>query len=73
MVERIQFRFSDRFFLVRYDEPNIDGLILMSGCHRACAGEDLNKAKIPHCLVTGEDDFDNLIAWLKSVDRKGVL
>ena len=71
MMERIQFRFNDRFLFLRHDEPDIDVLILMSGCHRACAAEDLNTRRIPHCLVTGEDDFDSLIDWLKSLDRKG--
>jgi len=71
MMERVQFRFGDRFLFLRHDEPDIDALILMSGCPRACAGEHLDTAKIPHYLVTGEDDFDNLISWLKSLDRKG--
>jgi len=72
MMERVQFRSNDRFLFLRHDEPDIDVLILMSGCHRACAGENLNITKIPHCLVTGEDDFNSLIDWLKSLDRKGV-
>ena len=71
MMERIQLRFNDRFLFLRHDEPDIDVLILMSGCPRACAAEDLNTTKIPNCLVTGEDDFDSLIDWLKSLDRKG--
>jgi hypothetical protein len=71
MMERIQFRFSDRFLFFRYDEPDIDLLILMSGCHRACAGDDLDSTNIPHCLVTGENDFDKLVGWLKSLDQKG--
>jgi len=71
MIQRVQFRFNDRFLFLRHDEPDIDVLVLMSGCHRACAGKDLNTAKIPHCLVTGENDFDTLINWLKSLDQKG--
>ena len=71
MIERIQFRFSDRFFFLRHDEPDTDALILMSGCHRACAGEDLNIANILHFFVTAEDDFDSLIDWLKLLERKG--
>ncbi len=73
MVERIQFQFNDHFSFLRYDELDLNLLILMSGCQRACAGENLDRTRIPYCSVTGEDDFDNLIAWLKSVDRKGVL
>jgi hypothetical protein len=71
MIQRVQFRFNDRFLFLRHDEPDIDVLVLMSGCHRACAGKDLNTAKIPHCLVTGENDFNNLINWLKSLNQKG--
>jgi hypothetical protein len=71
MIERVQFRFNDRFFSLHHDEPDIDVLVLMSGCHRACAGRDLNIAQIPNFSVTGENDFDNLINWLKSHDQKG--
>jgi hypothetical protein len=71
MIERIQFRFNDRFFFLRHDEPHIDVLILMSGCHRACAGENLNTKKIPYYSVTGENHFNSLINWLKSLDQRG--
>jgi hypothetical protein len=71
MIQRVQFRFNDRFLFLRHDEPDIEVLVLMSGCHRACAGKDLNTAKIPRCSVTGENDFDTLINWLKSLDQKG--
>jgi hypothetical protein len=71
MIEQVQFRFNDRFLFLRHDEPGIDVLVLMSGCRRACAGQDLNTAKIPHCSVTEENDFGNLINCLKSLDQKG--
>jgi hypothetical protein len=71
MIERVQFRFNDRFLFLRHDEPDIDVLVLMSGCHRTCAGKDLDLTKITHCPVTGENDFDTLIKWLKSLDQKG--
>ncbi len=71
MIERVQFRFNNRFLFLRHGDPDIDVLVLMSGCHRACASKDLNPAEIPNCSVTGENDFDNLINWLKSLDQKG--
>ncbi len=71
MMERVQVRFSDRFIFLRHDEPDMDALILVGGCHRLCAEEDLDSATIPHCLVTGEDDFNSLIDWLNLLDRKG--
>jgi len=70
MVERVQFQFKDRFSFLRHDEPEIDGLILMSGCQTGCA-EDLNSTRIHSCSVTRENDFENLIDWLKSFDQKG--
>jgi hypothetical protein len=71
MIERVRFRFDDRFLFLRHDEPDLDVLILMSGCHRACAGNDLDLTRIPHCSVAGEMDFDTLINWVKSLDQKG--
>lgn len=70
MMERVQFRLSDRFLMVR-DEPDVDLLILVSGCKRACAEESLETMKTPACPVTGEADFDNLIHWLKSFSQGG--
>jgi len=71
MIERVQFRLNARFLFLRHDEPDLDVMVLMSGCHRVCAGQDLNPMGIPNCSVTGDDDFDALINWLKSFDQKG--
>jgi hypothetical protein len=71
MIERVQFRFSDRFLFLRHDDPGIDVLILMSGCYRACAGENLNTTKIPRCSITGANDLESLVNWLESLGQKG--
>jgi hypothetical protein len=73
MIHRVQFRINDRFLFLHHEEPDIDALVLVSGCHRACAGKDLNPTKITFFSVTGESDFDRLIDWLKSLDQKGDL
>jgi len=70
-IERVQFRLNDRFLFLRHDDPDIDALVLMSGCPRACASRDLNPTGIPHCSITGENDFEILMNWLKSLDEKG--
>jgi hypothetical protein len=70
IVQRIQSRLNGRLLFVRYDEQNIDGMVFMSGCHRACAAQDLNK-DVPHCSVKGEDDAGTLLNWLKSLTGKG--
>ena len=69
MIERIQFRFNDRFLFLRHDGPDIDVLVLMSGCHRACAGRDLNPIEIPHYSITEENGFGGLVDWLRGVDE----
>jgi hypothetical protein len=71
MIERVKFRFNDRFLFLRHDDPDIEVLALVSGCHRACASQDLDLTGIPHCSATGENDFDTLVKWLKSLDQKG--
>ena len=70
MIEGIQLQFNNRFLFLCHDDPDIDGLILMSGCQTGCA-EDLNTTRIHSCSVTGEKDLDHLIDWLKSLDQKG--
>lgn len=71
MADRIKFRFNDRFIFLRHDEPDIEALILMSGCPRACACQDLNNNKILQCSITGANDLEKLMNWLKSLDQKG--
>ena len=71
MIERVQFRFNDRFLFLRHDEPDIEVLVLMNGCHRACASQDVNPAGILYYSITGENDFGILMDWLKSLDQKG--
>ena len=71
MIERVKFRFDDRFIFLCHDEPNIDVFILVNGCQRACASKDLNPLKIPLYSVTGENDNEKLIDWLNVLDGKG--
>ena len=71
MMEGVQFRFNDRFLFLRHDEPDIEGMVLMSGCHRACASRDFNSTEILCCSITGENGFDTLMNWLKSLNQKG--
>lgn len=71
MIERIKFRFNDRFLFLRHDEPEAEVMVLMSGCQRACAGRDFNPKAVSHYSVTGEKDFENLVGWLTSLNEKG--
>jgi len=71
IIRKIRSKLEDQILFLRYDEPGVDGLVLMSGCHRACANQDVNPTGIPHGSAIGENDFENLMDWLTSLDEKG--
>jgi len=71
MIQHVQSRLGKRFlFLSRY-RKDAEVLILMNGCPKACTLEDSEPPEIPYCSVTGEDDFEILMDWLKSLPEKG--
>jgi hypothetical protein len=71
MIQHVQSRLGKRFlFLSRY-RKDVEVLILMNGCSKACTLEDSKPPEIPYCSVTGEDDFEILMDWLKSLPEKG--
>lgn len=71
IVQRAQSQFNHQFVFVHHDQQDIDGMILMSGCPRACSAQDLGRT-INHFSVTGENDFESLMDWLKLLaDIKG--
>ncbi|MBS3907883.1 MAG: hypothetical protein KGZ49_12695 [Syntrophaceae bacterium] len=69
IVRRVQSQLNDRFFFLSYDRPDIDVMILLSGCQRTCAAQDLNRT-ISHYSVAGENEFEALMGWLKSLTAK---
>lgn len=71
IVRRVQSQLNHHFLFLRHDQPDVDGMILMNGCQKACAAETLNQT-LPCYSVTGENDFKALMAWLKSLAAKGV-
>jgi len=71
MIHRVQFRFNDQFLFLRHDEPDIEVMLLVSGCPRACANKNSNHPKVPSRSIVGESDFKSLIDWLVALDEKG--
>jgi len=70
-VERLKNQLGDCFLFLPSKEPNIDLLVFVSGCLRGCAFEEGTKKVIPYFSATQEGDFDHLISFLKSFDKKG--
>jgi hypothetical protein len=71
IVDKIQFRFGDKFLFHRYSEQEGEALILVSGCHRTCAGQGLHQEQNSCYSLTGEGDFETLIEWLTTLEEKG--
>ncbi len=62
---------DERFLFLSPKEPDLDLLIFVSGCLRACALMESDPKTIPYYSITQEGDFENMISILKSCDEKG--
>jgi hypothetical protein len=71
MIKKVQFRLGDRFFFHRIGDEEVEALVLVSGCQRACAGRGLNQEKKTCYSMTGESGVETLIDWLTAVGKKG--
>ena len=71
MVEGMRSRLSDKFLFIRHDSlRGWDALMLVNGCFRSCATEDLNNKEVPHHSMVDENDFESLIDWLPSLNKE---
>jgi hypothetical protein len=70
IVHRAHSHLNHPFHFVHHDQSDIDAMLLISGCQRACALQDLNRT-VTHFSVTGKNDLEALMGWLKSLAPKG--
>jgi hypothetical protein len=70
LVQKVRSLMKDGFLFLRQDQENLDGLILVNGCPRICAVQNLNETEIPCRLVVKENDLESLIDWLRTIDGK---
>jgi len=71
LVQKVHSSLKDRFLFLRHDQENLHGLILVSGCPRACASKHLDQTEILLRSVIEENQFENLIEWLTTLDGSG--
>lgn len=72
-VQKVYSSVKDRFLFLRHDQENLHGLILVSGCPRACASKNLDQTEILLRSVIEENEFETLIEWLTTLDGIGRL
>lgn len=70
IVEKLQFLVGARFHFLSLDQQDLDGLLLIQGCERACALESLNPREIPFLSVTKEIEWRGVIDWLEHLNEK---
>jgi len=71
IIQGVKSHFRDQLLFTRHEEKDIDVLIIVNGCSRACAAQNLNQAEVPRYSVTEENDFENLMVWLIVLEEKG--
>ena len=70
MVQKVHSLLKNRFLFLGHDQKYLDGLILVSGCPRACATKNLGQTETPFRSVFEETEFAGLIEWLTTIKGK---
>lgn len=70
MIQWVQSRVEDRFLFVQYDQQDLDGLITVNGCPRACGMKHSNQREAPHYSIAEVGDLSNLMEWLSTLQPK---
>ncbi|MCJ7748527.1 MAG: hypothetical protein MUP27_12390 [Desulfobacterales bacterium] len=71
MIQQVQSLLKYRFTFSIHDQQDLDIMLLVSGCPRACANKNSNHPEVPSRSIVGETDFKSLIDWLVALDEKG--
>jgi len=71
MIHQVQSEVKGRFVFLRHDQQDLDGLIVVNGCFRACATEDLKVREVPCYSIAEKSDFENLTGWLCAFEQSG--
>jgi hypothetical protein len=70
MVQRAQALAGDRLLFIRHDQQDLDGLITVNGCARACGAKGSNQREVSHLSITEKGDFNRLMEWLFTFEQR---
>jgi 3-hydroxyacyl-[acyl-carrier-protein] dehydratase len=71
VIQKVHSLVKNRFLFLGHHQKKLDGLILGSGCPRACATTNLGQTEVPLRSVVKETEFESLIDWLTTLDGSG--
>ena len=69
-IQEVQSRLGNRFLFCRSDRRDLDGMLLINGCVRSCATENLDHKETAYVSISGEEDLELLIDWLTELDQQ---
>ena len=70
VIQAIQSRLGGRFLFLRPDQRDLDGMLLINGCVRSCATENLDHRETAYVSISGEKDLELLIDWLTALGKR---
>jgi hypothetical protein len=70
MIQRVQALVGDRLLFIRHDQQDLDGLITVNGCPRACGAKGLNQRAVSHLSITEKGDLKRLMEWLFTFEQQ---
>jgi hypothetical protein len=66
MVDQVRSLLRTLYFVPGRDAPDLDLIVYVSGCPRACADKNPEPLSVPARSITSDRDFKSLIDWLNS-------
>jgi hypothetical protein len=71
MINQVHSLFEDRFIVSSREMQDIDILVYVNGCPRACAETVSDQTGVPTRSIVDECDFEKLIDWLTGLEEHG--
>ena len=69
-IQEVQSRLGDRFLFFRSDQRDLDGMLLINGCVRSCATENLDHRETAYVSISGKKDLELLVDWLTALGKR---
>ena len=70
-VQRLEAAVGSRISLLRHDEPQLDAILVVCGCPKACAAEGLNRPGVQVFTAIAETDLETVIRCLTHLNGSG--
>ncbi len=71
MASELKTRIKEDLLLTLFNGENVDGVIVINGCQKACAMEKISFAnELPSFSVVSQDQWTDLLGWIESIKKE---